>query len=266
MSLIPALELSVDGASIVHKADPRAKLVGLAAFVVAASVLPSGAAAGYALLLLLLGVAVAATRLPAVVVLRRATPPLLVAVSLALSALFQARGEEYFSARVLWMRLAVGPYGVARFVDVLTRTILCSLAIGLHASATPFPDTVLALRSLGVPEVFTSVLAMTYRYLSVLLDEGQRMQRARDSRTLREPSLRRLCDQARLFGAMVGSLFLRAYGRSERVYQAMLARGYRGNTLLLASLRWRRQDSAALAAWVLALAAVVALSLLRRAP
>lgn len=33
------------------------------------------------------------------------------------------------------------------------------------------------------------------------------------------------------FGGLIGTLFLRSYERSERVYQAMLARGYRGERL-----------------------------------
>ena len=43
---------------------------------------------------------------------------------------------------------------------------------------------------------------------------------------MREPSLRRLGTQLHSYASLLGSLFLRAYARSERVYQAMVARGY----------------------------------------
>ncbi|MFN8563911.1 MAG: energy-coupling factor transporter transmembrane component T [Anaerolineae bacterium] len=39
--------------------------------------------------------------------------------------------------------------------------------------------------------------------------------------------------RARSAGGMVGSLFLRSYERSERVYAAMLARGYDGRMRVL---------------------------------
>lgn len=35
--------------------------------------------------------------------------------------------------------------------------------------------------------------------------------------------------RARVTGNMVGQLFLRSYERSDRIYNAMLARGYRGH-------------------------------------
>ena len=262
MLLMQALDPSVDGQSILHEADPRLKLVGLVAFVVAASFVPRGAALGHGGMLLLVILAVAASRLPLAAVLSRAAPALLFATTVAVSALLQTRGEEYVAFRLLWLRLAIGPYGVSRFLDILARSWLCGLLIGVHIAVTPFRDTVLALRALGVPETLTSVLALLYRYLAVLLDEGLRMERARDSRTLRNPSLRRVSSQARVAGSMLGSLFLRAYGRSERVYQAMLSRGYAGDMLSLTALRWTRRDSLCLAVWGAGLCAATAVSLL----
>ncbi|MHB0877413.1 MAG: cobalt ECF transporter T component CbiQ [Anaerolineae bacterium] len=262
MTLARSLDPSVDGHSILHRADPRLKLVGLVAFVATASLLPRGAVAGYAGMLLLVAAAVFASRLSLLTVLKRAAPALFFATTVAVSALLQARGQEYFSVHVLWLTVAVGPYGVSRFLDILARAWLCGLLIGVHVAVTPFRDTVQAMRALGVPAMLTSVLALLYRYLAVLLDEGRRMERARESRTLRRPSLLRIGAQARVAGTMLGSLFLRAYGRSERVYQAMLSRGYDGDVLGLATLRWTRTDSVSLALWALGLMAALAVAYL----
>jgi len=57
----------------------------------------------------------------------------------------------------------------------------------------------------------------------VLLDEGQRMRRARLSRTF----TRRQNRSWRMRAAIVGQLFIRSSERAERIYGAMCARGWR---------------------------------------
>jgi len=43
-------------------------------------------------------------------------------------------------------------------------------------------------------------------------------------------------------GAMAGTLFLRAYERSERIWNAMVARGYDGEVRVLSTPRLRPSD------------------------
>jgi cobalt/nickel transport system permease protein len=100
----------------------------------------------------------------------------------------------------------------------------------LLAFTTPFHDLVDALRELRLPRILISIISFMYRYLAVLGDEGSRMLRARDARSgAREgASGGSLRWRATVTGRMVGSLFLRAYERSERIYAAMQARGFEG--------------------------------------
>jgi cobalt/nickel transport system permease protein len=75
-----------------------------------------------------------------------------------------------------------------------------------------------------------------YRYLGTLRDEAERLLRARTARSGALPGHKsggRIAWRARAAGGMVGNLFLRSYERSERVYAAMLARGYDGRMRLL---------------------------------
>ena len=76
-----------------------------------------------------------------------------------------------------------------------------------------------------------SIISFMYRYLGVLGDEATRMNRARASRSAVGPSGRpggTIRWRASVTGSMVGSLFLRSYERSERIYGAMQARGFDG--------------------------------------
>ena len=91
-------------------------------------------------------------------------------------------------------------------------------------STTTFPSLIRGMEKLGVPRVFTVLLSFMYRYSFLLIDETHRMKRARDSRSFSGKWLWQL----RTIGHMIGTLFLRSFSRAERVYLAMLSRGYQG--------------------------------------
>ena len=100
----------------------------------------------------------------------------------------------------------------------------------LLSFTTPFPDLVEALRRLRVPRLLVAIIGFMYRYLAVLSGEASRLNRARLSRSavVAGRSGGSIRWRAGVVGGMVGSLFLRSYERSERVYAAMQARGFDG--------------------------------------
>jgi len=115
------------------------------------------------------------------------------------------------------------PGGVRVFIALLLRTTLCLSTMLLLANTTPFPDLLAVLRRLRMPGIFITTLALMYRYLYVLVDESQRMRRARASRTFTRSR------RAAWVGAAstLGHLFVRTGDRAERVYQAMCSRGWK---------------------------------------
>jgi cobalt/nickel transport system permease protein len=106
----------------------------------------------------------------------------------------------------------------------------------LLVATTQFPDLMHALRHLHVPTLLVAIISFMYRYLFVLADEALRLLRARDSRSAYRPGYKSggtVAWRARVAGNMAGQLFVRSYERSDRVYNAMLARGYDGQFLTL---------------------------------
>ncbi|MCX6027517.1 MAG: energy-coupling factor transporter transmembrane component T, partial [Chloroflexi bacterium] len=88
------------------------------------------------------------------------------------------------------------------------------------------------------PRLLVARFGLMWRYLFVLADEALRLMRARAARSGR-PALAAgeaghhqpmppLAWRARVAGGMAGNLFLRAFERSDRIYIAMLSRGYDG--------------------------------------
>jgi cobalt/nickel transport system permease protein len=113
--------------------------------------------------------------------------------------------------------------GLSMLIRILVRTNLCLLAMVLLANTTPFAGILDVLRSLRVPPLLVTVLALMYRYVFLLIDQSERMARARRSRTFAPGRGGRWKTAA----GIVGQLFIRSTERAERIYAAMSARGWR---------------------------------------
>jgi cobalt/nickel transport system permease protein len=112
---------------------------------------------------------------------------------------------------------------MAAGVFVLRVCASISLAI-LLILTTKWADILKSLRVLRVPNVFVLVLAMTYRYIFLVLHTANGMFLARKSRTIARTSGK---EQRWWIVATIGVLMSRSFRMSEDVYQAMLARGFR---------------------------------------
>ena len=157
------------------------------------------------------------------------------------------------------LTLTISAEGLRRFLTIAIGSWLSVQVALLLAFTTPFHDLIDALRELRVPRVMIAIISFMYRYLAVLTDEGSRMSRARDARSAMGASGGggTIVWRATVTGRMVGSLFLRAYERSERIYAAMQARGFEGEFRHLRARELERTEVAGLVALLGLLAAWV---------
>jgi cobalt/nickel transport system permease protein len=114
--------------------------------------------------------------------------------------------------------------GWISFASILVKFALTISAALLLIATTSFPGICRGLSRLGAPTLFVSQLLFLYRYLFVLLEEAVRVVRARDMRSFGNRGT-----GMRVFVRIAGTLFLRTVERAERIYGAMLARGFRGD-------------------------------------
>jgi len=114
--------------------------------------------------------------------------------------------------------------GWISFLSILIKfTLTVSTALLLIAT-TSFPNVCHALRQLGLPSLFVSQLSFLYRYIFVLMEETMRIVRARNMRSYGERG-----KGIKIFVRIVGILFIRTVERAERIYFAMLSRGFQGD-------------------------------------
>jgi cobalt/nickel transport system permease protein len=247
--------------SLIHRLDPRLKVLATVGFILSNGLLPDGAwlgfglAWGVALLVSLLA------RLGVGYAFKRSFVALPFALA-ALTVLFALPGAPLASFQLGPWLLTITMPGLLRFVSIVVRSWLSLQMAILLVAVTSFPDLLHALRHLYVPDVLVSIISFMYRYLFVLTDETFRLLRARQARAASAPGQKsggRLVWRAKVAGEMAGQLFLRAYERSDRVYNAMLARGYTGTLLTLNPHVMRRVD------WLCAAAALATLALIQLA-
>jgi cobalt/nickel transport system permease protein len=132
-----------------------------------------------------------------------------------------------------------------RFVSIVLKSWLSVQIAVLLAGTTPFPDLMDAMRALHFPRVLVAIVSFMWRYIFVLVDEAMRLRRARDARSAVRAGHKgggSVTWRAKVAGGMAGNLFIRSYARSERIYQAMAARGYRGEFRTLAPAALERAD------------------------
>jgi len=226
---------------LVHGLDPRIKLALTLAFILSVSLTPVGAWPVYVLLLAVVLSAAVASELGLAFVMRRAAVALPFVLA-ALPVMFTVKGEALASVQVGAWTITLTQPGLERFVTVALKSWLSVQMAILLTATTSLPDLLMAMRSLGLPRLLVAVLGLMWRYLAVLVDEALRMMRARDSRsgTTGGGGGGSLLWRARVTGSMAGTLFLRGFERSERIYNAMLARGYDGSirSFRLSPLSW----------------------------
>ncbi len=201
-----------DRNSLLHRLDPRAKIAAAVLFIVCIVTTPCTAwpqFAGYAFLAAL---SAAFSKVPLFYIAARSALSLPFVMIVALSVPFT---------------LAQDPlpfYGA-----LITKAWLSSLVIVLLSSTTPFPLMVKGLEKLGVPKIMTVLLSFMYRYVFVLIDEVERMHASWKARYFG----RLHGGLLKTFGHIAGSLFIRTYERSERVFYSMAARGFDGEMRVL---------------------------------
>ena len=113
--------------------------------------------------------------------------------------------------------------GAATVLHLIVKSTLCLITIIILSNTTPFPELLRVMRRIGTPRLLVSVLALLYRYIFVLIDEAERMHRARLGRTFAH----RRAHVWTSLATVIGQLFVRSTERAERIYAAMLARGWK---------------------------------------
>lgn len=239
-------------ASPIQRWDPRVKIVALGLLIISIALLKSLPMAGAALVL------------AAVILGISALPMHFVSHGLAFVLFFLLPffvvmpltypGEAAF--HVIGLPFAWEGLRIAAliFMKALAIVVVSFAVFG----TSRFDVSMIALQRLKCPKIMVQMLLFTYRYTFLFLDEMKRMYTSMRVRGFVARTDRRTL---RVFGHFVGTLLVHSFERTERVYKAMLSKGYLGELHSMVTFRSNASDYAKAAVVVMIALALVALDM-----
>ena len=145
--------------------------------------------------------------------------------AISLPILFVTSGNPILSANTGLFTLSITFEGLQRFVIFSVRVWFCVASLTLFTLSTGFDAILRLLASIRVPSIVIQLFSLTYRYFFVSIHELQKVLLAKEARTYVNRRMVSL-ESLRRSGALLATLFIRTYERSERVYLAMKSRGF----------------------------------------
>jgi cobalt/nickel transport system permease protein len=126
--------------------------------------------------------------------------------------------------KVNLLGLSLYEAGIWAGAGIIAKGTLGVITAIILSATTSARDLLAGLEKLRVPAPLVNIATFMLRYLNVINDEMGRMKIARESRGFEATGIR----SWKILAQTVGALFIRSYERGERVYLAMLSRGYVG--------------------------------------
>jgi cobalt/nickel transport system permease protein len=227
---------SASGRGALQQLDPRVKVAGLAALILA-----SAMAARLWVVAAVLSTAIILAAFSYISIWMIATrvwfATATFSAAFAVPALFLTPGNVVYTLPGLLWTITSQGLTTAGFLLLRSETA-ATLALVL-VFTTPWMHILKALRLFRVPVVFVVILGMTCRYILLLLENAHEMFESRKSRTV-GPTTRG--EQRRIAIASTGALLSRTFQLSNEVYLAMQSRGFRGEVYILDDFRMRTWD------------------------
>jgi len=210
---------------LIHGLDPRIKLLSMSFFMVAIVFTPYQRPFKFMMYFLLLLLLAVVDRIPLKAILRKLLflGPLLLLLGLSVILFGQNVASE--NLNIIW--------------NIIVKSGLIFLCLLVLTLTSDFYDIIKSLELFKVPRVIPSLLSFAYRYSLLLLSEAIRMLMAKEARSFGK---REKKEEIKILTKFLPCLFLRALDRSERIYAAMLARGYNGTIQTLKYFKLQRVD------------------------
>lgn len=210
--------------SPIRRLDPRIKIISTLVFILFVVLTPPTQIRQFASYLAIAMAVILLTKLPLTFVFRRSLVILPFVLLVGIFIPFLRGGESIGSYNLGPLRLSVSRSGLLILWNISIKAWLSVLAVISLIATTRLPDLLKGLERLRMPKLLVLLLSFLLRYIPLLVDQVARLRRASEARSFGGKGLRQLG----VLGNVIGTLFIRTYERGERIYGAMLARGFTG--------------------------------------
>jgi len=235
--------------SPIHRIEPRTKVISFGILIVSAVF--AGTVQAALFFFLVAAALLLASRLPVRFILARVKVIGVFVIPILILMPFTVPGTPVFSLGPL----VASAEGISFAVLVTIRSVAAVLLVVTMLGTQRFDTTIKVLALLRVPDIIIQMLLFTYRYIYVMIDEFLRIW---SSMRAKGYAFRFSRHGLSMIGNLIGMLLIKSYERAERVYQAMIAKGYTGKPVSFSSFRITVMDGI-FCAFVLVLALSVPL-------
>jgi cobalt/nickel transport system permease protein len=224
------------GNSIIHRADPRLKLIMLIIFILIVVITPYHHRLYFLFLASIPVMLALISRISVLHFLSKLLKvyPMIFFISF-LIPFFPSNNDHAFHFGMI----KIYQSGLDKFISINIKSILSIFMSIILTTTTSFDMLLKGMEKLFIPKIFILILSFMYRFIFLLIDEIERMFTAYKSRYIKLPFWHRL----NILSQQIVVLFIRTYERGERVYQAMDARGFSGKIYTLNHLKWKVLDN-----------------------
>ena len=252
------------GKSVVHKLDPRTKLVMLIVYIVALFVAKSWIS--YGVMLVFLSTCIAISKIPVKNILRGMKPLVMILIFTGVLNIFFTDGETVLVS--FWV-ITITLEGVVRAFFMMIRILMLisgtflltyttspiALTDGLESLLGPLKKIKLPVHELAM------MMCIALRFIPTLIEETDKIMSAQKARGA-DFETGSLMQRVKALVPILVPLFISAFRRADELATAMECRCYQGGEgrTKMKLLRYQRRDFGAYGVGVLLLAAVIVLA------
>ncbi len=252
------------GETVIHRMDPRVKIIVTFAYII--TLFLANNPAGYALMFLTLATVVLLSKISLKVILRSMKPLLFIIVFTAVLNMFYSGGDDVIFKiwifkltwqgleRAIYMVLRISMLVVGTFVFLTYTTSPIKLTDGIEALFRPLQKIHMPVHELAM------MMTIALRFIPTLVEETDKIISAQRARGADFES-GNLLQRARALIPILVPLFVSAFRRADELAVAMECRCYRGSEgrTRMKELKMAGIDYASLAAAALLCASVICL-------
>lgn len=254
------------GNSLLHRMDPRAKIILTLLYIT--SVFLASSVSGFVFIILFTAVLIAISGIPLKVILKGMKPLVIIICFTAIINIFWTRGEK---ALFEWKFITIYPEGVifAALMIVRVSALLAGTGVVLTYTTSPIALTdglerlLAPLKKIHLPvHEFAMMMTIALRFIPLLIEETEKIMNAQKARGADFAS-GSLLKRAKALVPILIPLFISAFRRADELATAMECRCYRGgeNRTRMTQTRMQGIDYVGLTVFVLAGAAIVLLNI-----
>ena len=251
------------GNTIVHRLDPRTKILAVVLYIVA--LFSADSVLTYAIVMVALTVSILVSKVPFRSLTKGLKPIIIIVIFTAVMNLFFTKGtpvcDVWLLRHITWEGLVAAVKMLLRIVMLIMGTFLLTYTTSPIRLTDGLEDLLGPLKKLGVPvHELAMMMSIALRFIPTLIEETDKIMSAQRARGADFES-GNLLQRAKALSPLLVPLFVSAFRRADELATAMECRCYHGGEgrTKLHVLRYETRDYLTLAFYAALCAAMIAL-------